>query len=80
MTGNFALALMVDPSVQAPVLSQPSLPFPIGKAAGTDSGLTYTAPNDDTDSPESIRALEEAPFHDGNDFIPVGHFDITRLD
>jgi dienelactone hydrolase len=32
MTGNFALALMVDPSVQAPVLSQPSLPFPLGKA------------------------------------------------
>ena len=32
MTGNFALALMVDPSVQAPVLSQPSLPFPFGKA------------------------------------------------
>ena len=32
MTGNFALALMVDPSVQAPVLSQPSLPFPVGKA------------------------------------------------
>jgi len=31
MTGNFALALMVDPSVQAPVLSQPSLPFPFGK-------------------------------------------------
>ena len=31
MTGNFALSLMVDPSVQAPVLSQPSLPFPIGK-------------------------------------------------
>jgi len=34
MTGNFALALMVDPSVQAPVLSQPSLPFPFGKARG----------------------------------------------
>ena len=29
MTGNFALALMVDPSVMAPVLSQPSLPFPL---------------------------------------------------
>ena len=29
LTGNFALALMVDPSVAAPVLSQPSLPFPI---------------------------------------------------
>jgi dienelactone hydrolase len=29
-TGNFALALMVDESVMAPVLSQPSLPFGIG--------------------------------------------------
>lgn len=27
-TGNLALALMVDPAVVAPVLSQPSLPFP----------------------------------------------------
>lgn len=27
LTGNFALALMVDPVVMAPVLSQPSLPF-----------------------------------------------------
>lgn len=32
LTGNFALALMVDPAVQAPVLSQPSLPFPISKS------------------------------------------------
>jgi dienelactone hydrolase len=30
LTGNFALALMVDPIVMAPVLSQPSLPFAIG--------------------------------------------------
>jgi dienelactone hydrolase len=30
LTGNFALALMVDPVVMAPVLSQPSLPFAIG--------------------------------------------------
>jgi dienelactone hydrolase len=29
LTGNFALALMVDDSVMAPVLSQPSLPFPV---------------------------------------------------
>ena len=29
LTGNFALALMVDSSVIAPVLSQPSLPFPV---------------------------------------------------
>lgn len=31
LTGNFALALMVDPVVMAPVLSQPSLPLPIGR-------------------------------------------------
>lgn len=29
LTGNFALSLMLDESVMAPVLSQPSLPFPI---------------------------------------------------
>jgi len=43
MTGNFALALMVDPSVQAPVLSQPSLPFPVGKAR---SRAIHTSPED----------------------------------
>lgn len=32
LTGNFGLAMMVDPSVMAPVLSQPSLPFPLGAA------------------------------------------------
>jgi dienelactone hydrolase len=31
LTGNFALALMVDPVLMAPVLSQPSLPLPITK-------------------------------------------------
>jgi dienelactone hydrolase len=31
LTGNFALTLMVDDAVMAPVLSQPSLPFPFGK-------------------------------------------------
>ena len=32
LTGNFALALMVDEAVMAPVLSQPSLPFPMTRA------------------------------------------------
>jgi dienelactone hydrolase len=30
-TGNFALAMMTEPAVVAPVLSQPSLPLPLGK-------------------------------------------------
>jgi len=29
-TGNFALAMMTEPAVVAPVLSQPSLPLPLG--------------------------------------------------
>jgi len=37
MTGNFALSLMVDPSVMAPVLSQPSLPF--GVSRGHRAGI-----------------------------------------
>lgn len=32
LTGNFALSMMVDPVMMAPVLSQPSLPFPVGAA------------------------------------------------
>lgn len=33
LTGNFALALMVDPSMMAPVLSQPSLPIGLTNAS-----------------------------------------------
>ena len=32
LTGNFALSLMVDEAVMAPVLSQPSLPFGVSKS------------------------------------------------
>ena len=39
-TGGFALAMMVDDSVTAPVLCQPSLPFPVGKARGADLNLS----------------------------------------
>ena len=37
-TGNFALAMMTEPSVVAPVLSQPSLP--LGKAGAAAVGLS----------------------------------------
>jgi dienelactone hydrolase len=40
MTGGFALAMMVDPVVQAPVLSQPSLPFPLGKKRRAAVGIS----------------------------------------
>jgi dienelactone hydrolase len=39
-TGGFALAMMVDDSVAAPVLCQPTLPFAIGRRRGADLGLS----------------------------------------
>jgi dienelactone hydrolase len=39
-TGGFALAAMVDPSVVAPVLSQPSVPFPVGSRRRADLNLS----------------------------------------
>jgi len=55
MTGNFALALMVDPSVQAPVLSQPSLPFPFGKARARGIHL----------SPENLSVIKQRVREEG---------------
>ncbi len=39
-TGGFALAMMVDAPVVAPVVCQPSAPFPIGKARAADVNLS----------------------------------------
>jgi dienelactone hydrolase len=40
LTGGFALAMMVDESVAAPVVAQPSTPFAIGKARSADLNLS----------------------------------------
>jgi dienelactone hydrolase len=39
-SGGFALGMMVDEVVVAPVLSQPSLPFPVGSARAGDVNLS----------------------------------------
>jgi dienelactone hydrolase len=39
-TGGFALAMMVDDEVIAPVLSQPSLPFAVGKNRSRDLAIS----------------------------------------
>jgi dienelactone hydrolase len=39
-TGGYALAMMVDDSVAAPVVAQPATPFPIGRRRGADLGLS----------------------------------------
>ncbi len=40
LTGGFALAMLVEPAVVAPVLSQPSLPLPLGSTRQADLGLS----------------------------------------
>ena len=39
-SGGFALGMMVDEIMIAPVLSQPSMPFAVGKARGADLNLS----------------------------------------
>jgi dienelactone hydrolase len=39
-TGGFALAMMVDEAVAAPVLCQPSAPFAVGRKRGADLNLS----------------------------------------
>jgi dienelactone hydrolase len=48
-TGNFALAMMTEPAVVAPVLSQPSLPFALGAKRRAGLGL----------SPEEVRCAKD---------------------
>lgn len=43
VTGGFALAMMLDPSVVAPVVAQPAVPVPLGRRRAADVGL---APGD----------------------------------
>ncbi len=54
-TGGFALAMMADAPVLAPVLSQPSLPFPIGGARRRALGLS----DDDLEKAKARCAAED---------------------
>lgn len=45
--------------------------------AGTDSGVVYTSPDDDTVPAETISLLTSSPFEGA---VPLGTFTITRLD
>ena len=48
-TGGFALAMMVDDAVAAPVLCQPSAPFPVGRKRAADLNL----------SPDDLAAVKQ---------------------
>lgn len=40
LTGGFALAGMLEPSVVAPVVAQPALPLPLGRRRAADPGIS----------------------------------------
>lgn len=77
LTGGFALALMVDDCVGAPVLSQPSLPFGIFAFQRRDLGI----------GPADLAAVKRrcaggTPVlglrYDGDPFVPAARFDRLR--
>lgn len=48
--------------------------------AGTDSGVTYTAGNADTQPREAIAEIEGAPLAVAGSVAPIGTFTFTRID
>jgi dienelactone hydrolase len=74
-TGGFALAMAVDDTMMAPVLSQPSLPFSVGKARRRALGLS------DADL-KNVVAREElcvmAMRFTGDPMVPRERFDHLR--
>ncbi|ADU47431.1 dienelactone hydrolase family protein [Intrasporangium calvum] len=53
VTGGFALAMMVDPVVVAPVVAQPATPLPLGARRAADVNL----------SPDDLAAVQERVAH-----------------
>jgi dienelactone hydrolase len=54
-TGGFALATAVEPTVNAPVMAEPSVPFPVSASRRTDPGM----------SPDELRAVVGRTHTDG---------------
>jgi dienelactone hydrolase len=77
LTGGFALAMSVDPVVVAPVLSQPSLPLPLGAARRRDLGVS-----DDDLAVIRRRADEGCPVlglrFDHDRLVPIERFERLR--
>jgi dienelactone hydrolase len=77
MTGNFALAMMVDDVVVAPVLSQPSLPFAMGaarKAAVSLSDDELARVKERTDAGTCVLGLRFT----GDKLVPAARFETLR--
>lgn len=76
-TGGFALAMMTDPSVVAPVLSQPSLPLGgAGRKGGIDIAPAEMACVKQRLADENLSVLG-LRFHD-DDFVPDARFEAYK--
>lgn len=77
-TGGFALALATDARVLAPVLSQPSLPFPIGRARrrSIDASPAEVATVAERCAAEGLTVLGLR--FEGDRFVPRERFDYLR--
>jgi dienelactone hydrolase len=78
-TGGFALAMMTEPAVTAPVLSQPSLPLPLRskiRAAGIGVSDTEIGCAKKRFSEENLSMIGLRFFKDG--FVPDARFDTYR--
>jgi len=76
-TGGFALAMSLEESVIAPVLSQPSCPFPIGKARKSDiqvSAQDWTRIQARTAEGLCVLGLRFT----GDRFVPAERFQMLR--
>lgn len=80
LTGNFALAMMTEPKVIAPVLAEPSLPLPIGAARRAALGISpqelACAKRRSREENLSILALR---FRD-DPYVPPERFDRLRAE
>jgi dienelactone hydrolase len=80
-TGNFALAMMTEPAVVAPVLSQPSMPVPAGsptRSAGAGVTPAEIACARRRFAEEDLSLIGLRFF--GDPFVPDARFDTLRRD
>jgi dienelactone hydrolase len=74
-TGGFALGMAVDDRLLAPVLSQPSLPLPIGEARKRDAGVS----REDLDAVKARDGLCVLGLRFTNDrAVPAARFETLR--
>jgi len=75
-TGGFALAMMTEPAVVAPVLSQPSLPMGARNAAGIDASPAEVACARKRFAEENLSMMALRFF--GDPFVPDARFETLK--